>query len=309
MLLHFFQKQTPGTVPEMSSPPARSIWSATIVTRVLVSPELEKDITLRKQSEFDAALRETQTDIAETTERIRSLEAQMSTTSPRITTQERISDNPMLLQQLKSTLLTLELKRTELLTKFAPDYLPVREVEKQIAQTQTAISAADQAPVHEQTTDSDPTYAWLREELAKNRTQLIALRARAQALAPVVETYRAKSRSLDQTGATQQDLVRAAKAAEENYLLYLQKQEEARIADALDRNRIVNVAIAEAATVPALPVHSIRFVLFLGTLLAACFSMALGFIADYVDPSFRTPQELRNTLNIPVLAAVPREVA
>jgi len=274
----------------------------------VVSPELEKDITLRKQSEFDAALRETQTDIAETTERIRSLEAQMSTTSPRITTQERISDNPMLLQQLKSTLLTLELKRTELLTKFAPDYSPVREVEKQITQTQTAISATDQAPVHEQTTDSDPTYAWLREELAKNRTQLIALRARAQALAPVVETYRAKSRSLDQTGATQQDLVRAAKAAEENYLLYLQKQEEARIADALDRNRIVNVSIAEVATVPALPVRSPLFTLFLGALLAMLLSVGLAFGADYLDPSFRTPQELRDTLNIPVLAAVPREV-
>jgi uncharacterized protein involved in exopolysaccharide biosynthesis len=302
----FFQKQTERYRNELATSEEHLVGYDRDTG--VVSPELEKDITLRKQSEFDAALRETQTDIAETTERIRSLEAQMSTTSPRITTQERISDNPMLLQQLKSTLLTLELKRTELLTKFAPDYLPVREVEKQIAQTRIAISAADQAPVHEQTTDSDPTYAWLREELAKNRTQLIALRARAQALAPVVETYRAKSRSLDQTGATQQDLVRAAKAAEENYLLYLQKQEEARIADALDRNRIVNVSIAEVATVPALPVRSPLFTLFLGALLAMLLSVGLAFGADYLDPSFRTPQELRDTLNIPVLAAVPREV-
>jgi chromosome segregation ATPase len=196
----FFQKQTERYRNELATSEEHLVGYDRDTG--VVSPELEKDITLRKQSEFDAALRETQTDIAETTERIRSLEAQMSTTSPRITTQERISDNPMLLQQLKSTLLTLELKRTDLLAKFAPDYLPVREVEKQIAQTQAAIAAADQAPVHEQTTDSDPTYAWLREELAKNRTQLIALRARAQALAPVVETYRAKSRSLDQTGAT-----------------------------------------------------------------------------------------------------------
>jgi uncharacterized protein involved in exopolysaccharide biosynthesis len=302
----FFQKQTERYRDELASSEQHLV-SYDRDTGV-VSPELEKEITLRKQSEFDAALRETQTNIGEATERIGSLEAQMSTTSPRITTQERTSDNPMLLQQLKSTLLTLELKRTELLTKFAPDYLPVREVEKQIAQTETAIAAADKNPFHERTTDSDPTYAWLREELAKNRAQLIALRARAQALAPVVETYRAKARSLDEKGATQQDLVRATKAAEENYLLYLQKQEEARIADALDRNRIVNVAIAEAATVPALPVHSPLFILLLGTLLATMFSAALGFGADYLDPSFRTPQELRNTLNIPVLAAVPREL-
>jgi uncharacterized protein involved in exopolysaccharide biosynthesis len=301
----FFQKQTDRYRDELATSEEHLVGYDRDTG--VVSPELEKEIALRKQSEFEAALREAQTDVAETTERIRSLEAQMSTTSPRITTQERISDNPMLFQQLKSTLLTLELKRTELLTKFAPDYLPVREVEKQIAQTQTAIAAAEKAPVHEQTTDSDPTYAWLREELAKNRTQLIALRARAQALAPVVGTYRAKSRSLDEKGATQQDLVRAAKAAEENYLLYLQKQEEARIADALDLNRIVNVTIAEPATVPALPMHSPWFTLLLGGLLATLLSVATAFGADYLDPSFRTPQELHNTLKIPVLAAVPRE--
>jgi uncharacterized protein involved in exopolysaccharide biosynthesis len=273
----------------------------------LVLPELEKEIALRKQSEFDAALRQTRADIAETSQRISALEAQMVTTSPRITTQERTSDNPVLQQQMKSTLLTLELKRTELLSKFAPEYPLVREVDKQIAQTQAAIAAAEQSPVHEQTTDRDTTYAWLDEELAKNRAQLIALRARADALAPVVQTYQIKTRGLDEKGATQEDLVRTAKAAEQNYLLYLQKQEEARISDALDRNRIVNVAIAEAATVPALPTHSTLFTLLLGGLLATCLSLAAAYFANYLDPAFRTPQELYNTLNIPVLAAVPRE--
>jgi uncharacterized protein involved in exopolysaccharide biosynthesis len=273
----------------------------------LVSPELEKEIALRKQSEFDAALRETRADIAETSQRINALEAQMTTTAPRITTQERTSDNPMLLQQMKSTLLTLELKHTELLSKFAPEYPLVLEVDKQIAQTQAAITAAEQSPVHEQTTDRDQTYAWLRDELAKNRTQLIALRARADALAPVVQAYQVKTRGLDEKGATQEDLARTAKAAEQNYLLYRQKQEEARISDALDRNRIVNVAIAETATVPALPTHSTLFTLLLGGLLATLLSLTSGFVADYVDPSFRTPQELYDTLDIPVLAAVPRE--
>ena len=273
----------------------------------LTSPDLEKDIALRKQSDFDAALRETRTDIAETSQRITALEAQINSTSPRITTQERTSDNPMLLQQMKSTLLTLELKRTELLSKFASEYPLVQDVDKEIAQTQATIASAEQSPVREQTTDRDPTYAWLNEELAKNRAQLVALRARAEALAPVVQTYQTKTRDLDEKGATQEDLVRTTKASEQNYLLYLQKQEEARISDALDRHRIVNVAIAEAATVPALPTRSPFFTLLLGCLLATCLSLSSGYIADYADPSFRTPQELYDTLDVPVLAAVPRE--
>jgi hypothetical protein len=35
--------------------------------------------------------------------------------------------------------------------------------------------------------------------------------------------------------------------------------------------------------------------------------LAAAYFANYLDPAFRTPQELYNTLNIPVLAAVPRE--
>ena len=301
----FFQKQTERYRNELTANEEHLVRFNSDTG--LVSPELEKEIALRKQSDFDAALRQTRTDIVETSQRISALEAQMVTTSPRITTQERTSDNPVLLQQMKSTLLTLELKRTELLSKFAPEYPLVQEVDKQIAQTQAAIAGAEQSPFHEQTTDRDQTYAWLRDELAKNRTQLSALRARADALAPVVQAYQVKTRGLDEKGATQEDLVRTAKAAEQNYLLYLQKQEEARISDALDRNRIVNVAIAEAATVPALPTGSPLFTLLLGCLLATCLSLGSAYIADYVDPSFRTPQELCDTLDVPVLAAVPRE--
>lgn len=301
----FFQKQTERYRNELTANEEHLIHFNSDTG--LVSPDLEKEIALRRQSEFEAALRETRTDMAETSQRISALEAEMVTTSPRITTQERTSDNPMLLQQMKSTLLTLELKHTELLSKFAPEYPLVQEIDKQIAQTQGAIAAAEQSPIHEETTDRDPTYAWLREELAKNRTQLIALRARAEALAQVVQAYQVKTRGLDEKAATQEDLVRTAKAAEQNYLLYLQKQEEARISDALDRNRIVNVAIAEAAVVPALPTHSTLFTLLLGGLLATFISLASAYVADYVDPSFRTPQELYNTLDVPVLAAVPRE--
>lgn len=303
----FFQKQTQRYRDELASEENRLI--SFDRSAEVVSPDLQKEITVRKQSEFESELRRTRAETSETSKRIQSLESQLASTSPRTVTQERISDNPTLLQQLKSTLLTLELKRTELLSKFAPGYVPVREVEKQIEQTRAAIETAERAPLHEQSTDNDPTYTWLREELAKNQTQLIALQARSQALAPLVDSYKTETRSLNEKSVTQQDLVRSVKIAEENYLLYSQKEEESRIADALDRNRIVNVAVAEAATVPALPVRSSRFILLVGMLFAVCSSLAAGFIADFLDPSFRTPQELQRTLSIPVLAAVPREVA
>jgi uncharacterized protein involved in exopolysaccharide biosynthesis len=223
-----------------------------------------------------------------------------------MTTQVRTSDNPQLMERLKSTLLDLELKRTELLTKFEPSYRPVREVEAQITQTREAIDAAVKAPLRDETDDRDPTYESLRGELAKAKTELATLQARAAGTARLARAYRAESQQLDEKEVRQQDMIRAAKANEENYMLYLRKQEEARISDALDRQRISNVVVAEAATVPFKPRGRRLLIVVLGGLFACLVSAMLAFAVDYWDPSFRTPEELQSFLGSPVLASFPK---
>jgi uncharacterized protein involved in exopolysaccharide biosynthesis len=85
-----------------------------------VSPQLARDNTLQKLSEFKASLDQARAEMAATEEKIRTLEKQEATLPGRITTQLREIDDAALLQQYKSTLLNLELKRTELLTKYQP---------------------------------------------------------------------------------------------------------------------------------------------------------------------------------------------
>src|SRR5204863_4791102 len=248
--------------------------------------------------------------VSETEQRIRALEEQYATTAPRLTTQVRTSANPLLLQQLKSTLLNLELKRTELLSKFAPDYRPVQEVEQQIAQTREAVDNAEKNPVREETTDRDATHGWLESELAKSRAELKGLRAKVAATTQIVDSYRQQTRKLNAAEMAQQDLVRQAKAAEENFLLYSRKQEEARISNALDRQRIVNISIAQPPTASPSPV-SPRWTLnlALGFLLAVLLSIVLALTVDQMDPSFRTPDEVEAFLSLPVLAALPADYA
>lgn len=300
----FFQRETERYQNELSAAEARL--ADFDREGGIVAAQLEKEITLHRLAEFDATLHATESAVAETEKRIGELKTQLSTVQPRLTTQMRTADNPVL-SQLTSTLLSLELKRTELLAKFAPDYRPVQEVEQQIAQARHAITQAQHEPVRDETTDRDPTHEWLRAELAKSRTELAALHARAIATARIVRSYLDKVREIDQKGTVQQSLMRSVKTAEENYLLYQRKQEEARISDALDRQRIVNVAVAEAATVPSLPSSpSWSLSLLVGILMASFVSLGLAYTTDYFDPSFRTPGELQSYLRIPVLAATPK---
>jgi uncharacterized protein involved in exopolysaccharide biosynthesis len=273
----------------------------------VVSAPYERDLTLQKASELEASLAQTQASIAETEQRIAVLGQQTASIPPRLTTQLRTSDNPQLLQQIKSTLLTLELKRSELLSKFEPTYPLVVEVEKQIRETQAMIAAEKDAPVRDETTDQNPTYQWVKAELAKARTELSGLKARAAANQVALANYREGARSLQKAAVVQQDLLRTAKTEEDNYLLYLRKQEEARINDALDARGILNVAIADPATTPVLPARSLLYYGFLCLCLAVGGSAGLAFVGDFFDPSFRTPQDVSTLLDLPVLASIPKE--
>jgi uncharacterized protein involved in exopolysaccharide biosynthesis len=273
----------------------------------LVSADIEKDITLRRLSEAEAQMRDATAAQAALEERIRSLEAQTEKTPSRIVTQVRTTDNSLLLQQLRSTLLNLELKRTELLTKYDPAYRTVQEVDSQIAQTRQALEEAEKRTLRDETTDLDKTRQWLDEELSRARTELATLKARSTTLTDTVEAYRQDARRLSGRDIEHQDLLRATKTAEANYLLYLRKQEEARISDALDRKRIVNVAIVEAATVPALPSSpNVWLNTVLGFGLALLAGVGLAFGTDLLDATFRTPEEVEHSLGIPVIASLPR---
>jgi uncharacterized protein involved in exopolysaccharide biosynthesis len=265
-------------------------------------PEIEKDILLRKAGEFDGDLEETQAAISQTSKRITELSKLVHTTPRRFTTEEKVGDNPQLLAFLKSNLADLETKRTDLLAKYQPSYRLVQEIDKQIADLKTSIAAESGRPVKEESTNSNPTFELLQSELVKANEDLNGFRAKARATAPIVEAYRREALLVDQKGIERQDLIRDVKAAEGNYLLYVQKQEQARISDELDNNRILNVAIAEAPVVPALPVYSPWLLLLAGAVLALMISITAAFVADYLNPSFRTPAEVVQYLDVPLLA-------
>ena len=274
----------------------------------VVSAEVERDGALRQANEFDTAASQAETAVRETKHRVDALEAQLKNTPERIQTSVRTSANTQLFQQLKGTLLNLELKRTELLTKYEPTYRLVQEVDQQIADTKSSIAAEEAKPDQDVTMDQNPTYLTLKTELARAQADLEGLQARASAARSAAEAYQKKAQQLDQDQLVQEGLIRDAKTQEANYLLYDHKGEEARISDALDQRGILNVALAEQPLVPVLPTRSRMNFGILMLVMAGAFSLTSAFVVDFMDQSFRTPEEVTNYLGTPVLAALPKRV-
>jgi uncharacterized protein involved in exopolysaccharide biosynthesis len=302
----FFQLQTNSYRKELENAENQLL---DLTHKQVVSPALERDLALQKLSDADSTYRQIAVAISETAKRVTALETQLSSLPERKTTEMRSSDNPELQQQLKSTLLNLELKKAELLTKFQPSYRLVQEVDQQISETKAAISAEALAPLRQETTNTDPRYEWATSELEKAKVDLAALRARQAEAGLLVASYKNLATRLGEEAIAHQDLLRTAKAAEENYLLYLRKREEARIGDALDQRGILNVAIVQEPAVPVLPKWSLKMVMAVALASAAIFSAGIAFAADYLAPGYRTPEEVTLSLGIPVLASLPHRAA
>lgn len=304
----FFQNQAEQYKTEMEASEGQLV-NFTEKTGI-VSADFEKQVALQKINDFDLTLQQTRASIAETEKRLRTLAAEGGTVPERVTTQIKVADNPQLMASLKSTLLDLELKRTDLLERFDPSYPLVEEVERKISETLTSIAEAEKRGIREETTDQDPAYAWVKTEKVKAQADLVGLQARASAMSDALKTLESRALKLQGESVVQQDLLRTAKANEENYLLYHRKREEARIADALDQRKIINAAVAEPPMVPLVPESLPTPVkVLLAVMIAALVSFGLGFLIEYIDPSFRTPKEVEEYLEIPLLATVPRNNA
>lgn len=242
-------------------------------------------------------------------ERIRSDEARMRQTPQRLPTLQASGPADKLLEDLSAALLTAETKRTQLGLKYDPNYPLVQEADQEIAQTKAAIEEAEKTKYVTQDTDVDPTYELLREDLAKTNADLASQRAGALAAKRGIQNMREQMVDLDRQALTQQDLLRTAKANEDNYLLYLGKREQERTADALDKTRIGNVTIAVPPTIPALPVYSIPVVIVVAFGFAVICSVGLAYSVDYFDSSFHSPKQVIDTLDIPVVVSMPRRTA
>jgi uncharacterized protein involved in exopolysaccharide biosynthesis len=275
----------------------------------MAAPQTERDLMLQKMADIRVLQAQSEAAADSAFERYKTLQAELASTPPRMVTQIKSADNEVLMGQLKTTLLNLELKRTELAVKYAPNYPALKEVEDQIAQTKSAIDAENAKPLTDNSTDQNPTYQWIAGEIAKAQAEMPALRTQARMAQQSEASTEQRVMKLNDAATIKETLLRNVQTAEQNYTLYQQKRELSRISDELDKRRISNVVLAEEPVPSSLPVRSRAITIAMGFLLCLLISGAAGFAADYLDPTFRTWREVEDYLDVPVLAVVPESNA
>jgi uncharacterized protein involved in exopolysaccharide biosynthesis len=112
---------------------------------------------------------------------------------------------------------------------------------------------------------------------------------------------------LDSISSKYNELKKSLEIALQNYTLFHRRSEEAQISEAMDREKLLNVAILERA---ALPLKAMRESKLTIVALAVFVGLALGlglvFGMEFFNTSVRSEKLLEDQLNLPVLATIEK---
>jgi uncharacterized protein involved in exopolysaccharide biosynthesis len=269
----------------------------------------QKAAALRRIEELETELAAVSGEMQASRRRLEQLRQQGEKLPATVKTASRSARNQVLIEKLKSLLVELENQRTELLSRYEPGYRLVVEVEKKLADTHKALQREEQAVVVDETEALNPIRQAVEAEYFRTQTELAGLEARQRELRLKLGEQQGRQMRLESLTAEHDTLERKLKLAEDNYLRYEDRKEQARIANALDLEQLLHVSIVESAKEPALPAERpLAMVMLVGLLLGSCTGVGVAVVRDRQNRAVTSAAEIAALTGLPVLSTAP-EVA
>jgi polysaccharide chain length determinant protein (PEP-CTERM system associated) len=205
------------------------------------------------------------------------------------------------LARLKRELLQLQMR-------FTDKYPDVARVKSEIAALERQLTR----PTPDERPDAEPAapaeVRRLREALSNVDTEIKALRAEEASLRRTIAAYQARIESAPRREQEFQELSRDYGATKELYYSLSKRYEDAQLAESMEQRqkgelfRILDPAIVPKDSVAP---NRLRLVL-VGVMLSLTMAVGAVALAERLDSSFHTADDLRAFTKVPVLARIPR---
>jgi len=268
------------------------------------SLEEQRSLLLRQRTEFDSAYKMASSNVSENQKRINSIKSQMkyiASNRDRYTQTER--DNIII--EAKSKALELQLKEQELRRKYTDNNRLVIDVRKEV-ETVNEFLRDQEEMIRNKVKTGNPVYQSMETDLFRAEAELRSQEAKANAIAVQLRLLDQEIADLDKSESRIQDLKRRIAINEKNYMTYVDRHENARIADVMNRLKLSNISVIQAAVAPAKPIKPNRKLnILLGIVFSAASGLIYAFLMENIAQTFLDPESVETFLELPVLLTVP----
>jgi uncharacterized protein involved in exopolysaccharide biosynthesis len=206
---------------------------------------------------------------------------------------------------LRGQLFALRLKELELLVRQGKDSPEVRSIRNQMATADAAVGREEKA--REQiTTGPSRIYEEGQVSIFRQDVLLASLRAKAEELRRQRDQQRMALESLNRHEVEIARLQRDLDIQTVQYRKYAESLEQSELDRGLEAERISAINVVQPATYDSEPVRPLPLLyLAVAFVLAVMLSGGLAILAENLDHSLKTPEEIEATLGLPVLITLP----
>lgn len=209
-------------------------------------------------------------------------------------------------EAMRQELFKLRLEESRIQKDYRDESRMAESIHEQIRDAQAMLD--QEKATHTQVTQGrNATHQQLQLALLNEQAALADHQANLKAQQQQLADAKASLKTLNETEVTIGNLMREIDVHETNYLRYSDNLEQARIEQAMEKQRIANINVVQQAT---LPIKSVRprkaFNLLVGLCLATFGSLTLALLSQYFDHTIQTPQQAEECLQLRTLACIPR---
>jgi uncharacterized protein involved in exopolysaccharide biosynthesis len=267
----------------------------------------QKQALVTRLSDLQIQDAKNSSDLASAQQQVASLTQEVQATPQQISKETRSVQN-MALQQIKPQVMQLEAERADLLSRYQPTSKRITEIDAKLAAAQRILNHENHLEVQESSTDLNPVWVTLEQSLKQSQANAASLQASHEVLGTQIEAMRQQLTDMVNNGLTIDRLSRQVTNDKDSYTAYVRKSEEARAAQGLNLNKILNVSLAQAPTAPMMPVFPVIWLNFLaGAALAMCAGLGAAYWEEQRDPRIYSAAAVEEASGVTTIAILRNE--
>jgi len=303
-LSRFYDEQ--GRLLEQESRKADDAFVRFSEAEGIVSPKDEIQAQVRMVAEVGSALRDVISSISGTEERIRAVREQMAAQPEVIKRSQFLDVNPVV-TQLGAQLVDREVDRVGLLRKYTELDRHVRDNADEIADLRAHLEAETREHptiVSHQLYRSNPIREERLHTLLDLESQLREMRARQVSLDDDVSRAQRQLMGLQQKAVEFDRLDKERTARRDTYELYVKREQEARISQAMDEEKLVNVDVVQRPALPLQRVDMQRVSTLVAMIAGLVVGLAAAFAREFMSPTLHSEGDVSRHLGLPLMASI-----
>jgi uncharacterized protein involved in exopolysaccharide biosynthesis len=272
----------------------------------LVSSDSQSALLIGRINRLQDELLATETVAAATKTEVEDLGKKLSDLSAKQVSAVTTGLNNTAADGMRQLLYGLQLQEKKLAAEYTEEHVALKSIREQIIHAEAILN---QEPDSRSTVTEGPSRAYEEINLARLRQEALlhSMESKANTLSDQLVSTRGQLQIQIENELRIATLQRDVQLQDASYRKYVDNLEQAHIDRALETERISNINVVQSASYSEKPVGpNILFNLAAGVVGGVFAGLGLALLAESLDHSLKTPEEIESKLNLPLLASIPR---